>query len=109
MAMSRYVAPAASAARNCGITKRGSAALIRTSQRSASSKRLEGGVVRGVDLGGREPVAAGFGRGLRPAEVVVGHDHVLEEVATGRDAGDRRADAAGADDEDAHSLPSADF
>jgi hypothetical protein len=60
--------------------------------------------VRGVHAGAREPRVAGdLGhRVLHAGRVIVGDDHVLEEAAAGGDGNHRRADAAGADDEDPH-------
>jgi hypothetical protein len=56
-----------------------------------------------VDLGRREARVVDLGDGAVGALLgVVGHDDGLEEVATGRDGAERRADAAGAHQEDPH-------
>ena len=66
-------------------------------------QRPDGGLVGRVDPGGHEPRVADRGDGLLGAgRVVVGHDEALDERAARRDRGDRTADAAGADQQDAH-------
>ena len=64
---------------------------------------------RRVDPGGDEPRVVREPRDgpLGAAEVVVGDDHPLEEVAPDRDRHDRAADTTGADDEDPHPMASA--
>ena len=59
--------------------------------------------VRGVDLRRDVPLVGGRGL-LGPSRVVVGDDDGLEEVAPGRDGREGAADAAGADQQDAHVL-----
>jgi hypothetical protein len=76
--------------------------------RVLAHQRLDRSRVRGIDLGGGEPVVgASLGRQrvdrlTGPCLVVVRDDAQLEEVATGGDGGERRADTARADEKDAH-------
>ena len=85
------------------MTNRGSVALSSTSQRCSASSAADGGLVGGVDPGGDEPRVAGRrDRLLGAGEVVVGDDEALDERAAGGDRGDRAADTAGADQQDAH-------
>ena len=65
------------------------------------AQRRHGLLRGGVDLRGDVPLVRG-GRLLGAGEVVVGDHDLLEEVTAGRDGGERRADAAGADEKDLH-------
>ena len=63
------------------------------------------GSVRRVDRGRDEPLVGDLVAGrLGAGERDIGDHRALEEVAAGEADGDRVADAAGADDEDAHRL-----
>ena len=92
----------ASAARKSGMTNRGSAAFIRTSQRCSASRAavaassLASSCTRSVRVpGGR--------RALRPGQVIVCDDQ-LSKWPAGSDPGDRGSDSAGSDKEYAHAC-----
>src|SRR3954471_14747339 len=101
IAMSRYVAPPASAARNRGMTKRGSVAL--SSAAAPGQRGRDRRLVARVEpdrLKARvaEPVDHRAG----PVEVVVGHHQPLEEAPPHGDGRGCAADTAGPDQKYAH-------
>jgi hypothetical protein len=68
---------------------------------------LDRGLVGGVDLCGDETVVADRRHGLvRPCHVVVGDHTRLEEAAPADDGGERRPDATGSGDQNAHAQES---
>jgi hypothetical protein len=73
-----------------------------------AAQRLDGRGVGRVDLRGDVPAVGGRPL-LGAGRIVVGDDDRLEEVAPSGDGRERPADAAGADQQDPHSVPAFDW
>ena len=71
---------------------------------SSNVIRVEGTDRRGRSIGPKNVVVERASDGCRACGVVVGEGAVVEKRPPGRDGRERRADAAGADDEDSHAA-----
>ena len=101
--MSRYVQRAASAAPEDRRVQPRVAGVEDGVGPLCAAEIGHGLLVARVDGDRRHPrVVMAFDGRAGAGRVQVGHDHALEERAAAGDGGDGRADAAGAEDEDAH-------
>ena len=86
-----------------GITNRGSTAFITwVMPCSRTSASTEAASEASTCAATNRSSSSALDRHAAPGLVVVGHDAALEEVAPRGDGGERRADAAGADQQDPH-------